>query len=95
MPAIRKSDLGGSPSSRAFKAQILIETTAMKVNFGDHTIEIEEKSNLIHLLRKQSLDQQNGIAVAVNNTVIPKTKWDALQLSDGDQITVIKATAGG
>ncbi|MCB0319386.1 MAG: sulfur carrier protein ThiS [Bdellovibrionales bacterium] len=36
-----------------------------------------------------------GVAVAVNNAVVPRDKWDDLELMDGDKILVIQATQGG
>jgi len=39
--------------------------------------------------------KQKGIAVAVNNSVIPKTDWDNYTLSPSDQILIISATQGG
>ncbi len=39
--------------------------------------------------------KQNGIAVAVNNNVIPKSNWDNHQLSETDDILIISATQGG
>lgn len=39
--------------------------------------------------------EQNGIAVAVNNTVIPKAQWPSHILHDNDHITIITATQGG
>lgn len=40
-------------------------------------------------------DKQNGIAVAVNNRVIPKAERQGYLLQDGDQVLIIKATQGG
>ncbi|ESU23141.1 thiamine biosynthesis protein ThiS [Flavobacterium enshiense DK69] len=40
-------------------------------------------------------NKQNGIALAVNNTVIPKTHWETTTLSETDDILIITATQGG
>lgn len=37
----------------------------------------------------------NGIALAVNETVIPKNEWEKFQLQDNDKVLIIKATQGG
>ncbi len=37
----------------------------------------------------------NGIAVAINNTVIPKSNWNVTKLSNDDIVTIIQATQGG
>ena len=39
--------------------------------------------------------KQNGIAVAVNNNVIPKSNWNQHLLSETDDILIISATQGG
>jgi sulfur carrier protein len=36
-----------------------------------------------------------GIALAVNNEVIPKSKWEQFSLQNGDSILAISATQGG
>jgi sulfur carrier protein len=36
-----------------------------------------------------------GMALAVNQTVIPKSQWDTLLIQENDQIDIIKATQGG
>ncbi|MEX1000814.1 MAG: sulfur carrier protein ThiS [Crocinitomicaceae bacterium] len=67
----------------------------MKVIFGENTVEIKDNTSLVNLLEQQSLNKQQGIAVAVNNAVVPRANWNSQKLNEGDQITVIKATAGG
>jgi sulfur carrier protein len=39
--------------------------------------------------------KQNGIAVAINNTVIPKPSWKTHKLNETDDILIISATQGG
>ena len=39
--------------------------------------------------------KQSGIAVAINNTVIPKSNWNNHFLSQSDEILIISATQGG
>lgn len=36
-----------------------------------------------------------GIAIAVNNEVIPRLDWEETILKEHDKITIIKATQGG
>ncbi|MEJ7559768.1 MAG: sulfur carrier protein ThiS [Pedobacter sp.] len=36
-----------------------------------------------------------GIAVAVNQEIIAKERWDSYLLKPGDHLTIIKATQGG
>ena len=39
--------------------------------------------------------KQNGIAVAINNTVIPKSNWNLHSIQETDDILIISATQGG
>lgn len=52
-------------------------------------------SSLQYLLKKRDLLDQKGIAIAVNNEVVPKAEWKLTILLPDDKITVIKATQGG
>ena len=67
----------------------------MKVYLGEKTLYVDKKSTLNTILNSQKLAVLNGIAVAINDTVIPKSNWEISQLKEGDKIVVIKATAGG
>lgn len=60
-----------------------------KKHFTQHVLTVQA------LLNIEAPARQNGIAVAVNNTVIPKTDWDNHTLSPTDQILIITATQGG
>jgi sulfur carrier protein len=40
-------------------------------------------------------EKQNGIAIAINNTVIPKSDWNIHFLNPTDDILIISATQGG
>ncbi len=51
--------------------------------------------SLAQLLSEKSLNQAKGIAVAVNDTVIPKATWSSTLLTDQDRVTIITATQGG
>lgn len=37
----------------------------------------------------------SGIAIAVNNTIVPKASWESYLLQPNDHVTIIKATQGG
>ncbi len=52
-------------------------------------------ANLTMALEQNDIQSQKGIAVAVNNAVIPKTEWQTKILHENDKITIIKATQGG
>ncbi len=47
------------------------------------------------LISDLDLAGRNGVAVAVNGTVVPRAAWQAHDLRDGDRVLVIRATQGG
>ncbi|HCH00614.1 MAG TPA: thiamine biosynthesis protein ThiS [Vibrio sp.] len=63
------------------------------VNQQVHILE-KNQYNLIQLLSLLSLNQQ-GIAIAINQDVVPKTQWTETTLNDGDDVSVFTMIAGG
>ncbi|MCP4439101.1 MAG: sulfur carrier protein ThiS [Aureispira sp.] len=51
--------------------------------------------SLLQLLTDLQKQEQTGIAVAVNQQVVPKTDWEATTLKDNDKVIIITATQGG
>ncbi|WP_369752617.1 sulfur carrier protein ThiS [Flavobacterium sp. WC2409] len=47
------------------------------------------------LLDLEIPEKQNGIAIAINNTVIPKSNWNSHSIQETDIILIISATQGG
>ena len=47
------------------------------------------------LLDLEIPNKQNGIAVAINNTVVPKINWSLHLLQETDEVLIISATQGG
>ncbi len=45
--------------------------------------------------RELQTDSPSGFAIALNGRVVPKTRWRDTPVSDGDQINIIRAMAGG
>lgn len=52
-------------------------------------------SNLYSFLEEQNLSESPGIAVAVNEVIIPSKDWSTSILRENDNILVITATQGG
>ncbi len=67
----------------------------MDIFFNNHLQQIQEQTSILHLLDQLMSNKQNGIAVAINETVIPKGQWDTYVLQPNDKVLVIKATQGG
>ena len=67
----------------------------MFITYNGSELEIEAEVSLLEYLHKQGMSEQSGIAVAVNETVIPKKEWQDCILKSYDSVLVIKATQGG
>ena len=67
----------------------------MDIIFNDLPYQIEEKTSVQTVLNNWIGEKQKGIAVAVNETVIPKANWNSHELQHNDKVLVIKATQGG
>lgn len=47
------------------------------------------------LLKEVDVSLQRGVAVALNNAVVPQSQWDQQTLAEGDHVEIIRATQGG
>ncbi|WP_281238043.1 sulfur carrier protein ThiS [Flavobacterium praedii] len=66
----------------------------LKINNQNKQFSLESLT-IQALLDLEIPEKQNGIAVAINNTVIPKTNWNSHQINEIDDILIISATQGG
>ena len=68
----------------------------MTITMNGNKVHTTEGATLSALLRESGiLESTAGVAVAVNSTVVPKSRWTDVRLSDGDIIEVINAVQGG
>ena len=67
----------------------------MVVFVNNKRIELQPKDTIPAALRSIQISDPKGIAVAVNNSVIPKSDWENFSINENDQITIIRATQGG
>ncbi len=65
----------------------------MKIKINDKETEVRAES-LSGLAAELSLPEK-GVAVAVNNRMVPRTGWNDTTLKEGDSIVIIKAVCGG
>ena len=72
----------------------MIKKYEMEVTVNNNKQFLEELSNIQSMVDQLNIDV-NGIAIAVNLTVISKTEWGQTNLKENDNITIIKATQGG
>ena len=66
----------------------------MTVNVNHKEVPVSKSANLVELLDTMNVPQK-GIALAVNNNVIPKVDWKSFKLQQNMNITLIRATQGG
>lgn len=65
----------------------------MKVNVNNKAVETSS-TTLSQLIEELKLPE-NGVAVGVNNRMVPRGTWQDYQLAEGLNIVVIKAACGG
>ncbi len=53
-----------------------------------------DSSTLLDLSKELALPDK-GVAVAVNNQIVPRAEWADAPLSEGANIVIIKAACGG
>ncbi|HCQ29496.1 MAG TPA: thiamine biosynthesis protein ThiS [Flavobacteriales bacterium] len=67
----------------------------MTVCLNDKEISLpKEALTVFDLLKSQNISE-NGIAVAINQQVVSKSKWTTTQIKNNDKIIIITATQGG
>jgi sulfur carrier protein len=67
----------------------------MQIKVNGEQKEISTEVSLLQLLDLLQLSAGQGLALAVNEQVVARSKWSDFVLNDGDQVIIIKATAGG
>ncbi len=65
----------------------------MKVSVNNKERETSS-ATLAQLVEELALPRQ-GVAVAVDNRMVPRVEWDGYALSEGLNIVIVKAACGG
>jgi sulfur carrier protein len=53
-------------------------------------------SNLADLLAAQQIDPAKpGVAVAINDAIVPRAEWAKAALKDGDAVEIVRPHSGG
>ena len=66
----------------------------MKIRLNDIELTLPSGQHLTELLAVQEIAPQ-GVAVALNGAVLPRSRWSETRLNDGDEIHLFTAIAGG
>lgn len=70
----------------------------------DATLEVTLNGDVITLANRQLTDalcelgydpEQQGIAVAINMSVVPRSEWGQTNIGEGDRIDIVGAKQGG
>lgn len=66
----------------------------ISIRVNDQLLDIQPDLNLLQLLEQLQFPQ-DGIAIAVNNSIVSQTLWAATTCSENDSLLIIQATQGG
>lgn len=66
----------------------------MKIYINQKEIEAQDSISVKELLDMQQISIE-GTAIAIDNKLVPKNEWNDRILTDGNKITIIRATFGG
>jgi sulfur carrier protein len=67
----------------------------MNIYINGSSLELNSPTLLADALGVLNMNTEKGIAIAINNNVVPKAEWAAYLLQSEDKVTIIKATQGG
>lgn len=67
----------------------------MEITVNHKNYQLQEICSVEQMLNNVLQIPAQGIAVAINQTIIPKSDWGKRQLQAGDKVTLIRATQGG
>lgn len=67
----------------------------MKIFINDEIFETKEHILISELLDSAGVQNSRGLALALNEVVIPKSSWHEKKLSENDRILIIRASQGG
>ena len=67
----------------------------MNIYVNNKLQEVQGAANITLLLDTLNITAQKGIAIAINNNVVPGAEWGSYTLNENDKVTLIRATQGG
>ena len=67
----------------------------VEVSINQQKFQLPENQMLTDVLPLLFIQQADGIAIAVNQVVVPRGEWGRFVLQPGDSVFVIRATQGG
>ena len=68
----------------------------MTIQLNGEKYQVKEATDLRSLVEEIQGDRgTEGVAVAIDREVVPRSEWEATELSEGRSVEIIKATQGG
>jgi sulfur carrier protein len=67
----------------------------MTIHLNDQPRALADGTSLADLLRELGLAERKGVAIAINDAVVPRATWPTRPLAEGERVLVIQATQGG
>ena len=83
------------PIEGTFLSLILFYVKPIIMKLRVNNKEVETWATNLSLFSQEQNLPVTGIAIAVNNRMIPRTEWDTYTLNEDDNILIIKAVCGG
>jgi sulfur carrier protein len=66
----------------------------MQIKVNNQEVEMPNNCTVNELIVAQKIPHK-GVAIAVNNKVVPKINWENFIINPNDEILIITATQGG
>ncbi len=67
----------------------------MEVEVNGSVRQFDDVDSVDELIERLDIDGGQGVAVAVNDEVVPRGRWESTPMNDGDRVEIIRATQGG
>lgn len=67
----------------------------IEITVNGELLQVDMTTSVSALLHDLGIAENKGVALAINEEVVPKSQWNVRALSPRDQVIIIKATAGG
>jgi len=67
----------------------------MTIHVNDQPRQVDASAKLADLAAELGLADRKGVAIAINDEVVPRSSWPVRALAEGERILVIQATQGG
>ena len=67
----------------------------MEIIINDQKHTVDASNSIDDILQKINITETKGLAIAVNNSIVPRRDWSQYSLKENDKVVLIRATQGG